>query len=80
MEMAKALGMAVRQTRQRRSYSQERLGELADVDRTYISGLERGLRNPALSTLGRITAALDVRLSALFALAERNQTSKRVLR
>lgn len=76
MEMAEAVGLAVRQTRQRRGYSQERLGELADVDRTYVSGLERGMRNPALSTLERITSALDVRLSTLFTLAERAQARR----
>jgi transcriptional regulator with XRE-family HTH domain len=70
MEVALAVGLAVRRARYQRGCSQEELAELADVDRTYISGLERGLRNPALSTLRRLAEALDLRLSRLFLTAE----------
>jgi transcriptional regulator with XRE-family HTH domain len=65
-----AVGLAVRRARYQRGCSQEELAELADLDRTYISGLERGLRNPALSTLRRLADALDLRLSRLFITAE----------
>lgn len=40
--------------------SQEELGVLAGLDRTYISGLERGVRNPTLKTIDRIADALGV--------------------
>jgi transcriptional regulator with XRE-family HTH domain len=42
----------------------------AGLDRTYISGLERGVRNPALSTQERIAAALGVTVQELVAQAE----------
>lgn len=40
---------------------------MAGLDRTYISGLERGVRNPALSTQERVARALDVPLTVLLA-------------
>ena len=48
-----------------RNLSQEQLAELVAVDRTYISDLERGLRNPSLKTLARIADALDETIGAL---------------
>ena len=50
--------------------SQEQLGEIAGLDRTYISGVERGVRNPTISSLGRIAAALQCDLSAILIEAE----------
>jgi transcriptional regulator with XRE-family HTH domain len=65
-----AVGAAVRDLRRERGVSQERLGELADLDRTYISGVERGVRNPTVGSLWRISDALDVPLSSIVTLAE----------
>ena len=57
--LAERFGRAVRAERIRQGLSQEGLAELAGVDRTYISGLERGRRNPALSTVEQIAKALS---------------------
>lgn len=65
-----AVGAAVRDLRHDRGVSQERLGELAELDRTYISGVERGVRNPTIGSLWRIADALDASLSEIVALAE----------
>ncbi|WOB59919.1 helix-turn-helix domain-containing protein [Pseudomonas sp. NBB] len=46
--------------------SQEQLANLCDLDRTYIGGIERGERNPALKNIYRLAKALDVSLSNLF--------------
>lgn len=59
------LGQAVRAERVRRGLSQEELAERAGLDRTYISGLERGTRNPALTTQQKVASALGVPLSTL---------------
>lgn len=64
-------GQAVRRAREEQGLSQERLGEIAKLDRTYVSGLERATRNPTLATLHRIAKALGVPLSELIAEAER---------
>ena len=70
MELRLAFGRAVRAQRVTRGWSQERLAAEAGLDRTYISGLERGVRNPALSTQERIAAALGVTVQELVAQAE----------
>jgi transcriptional regulator with XRE-family HTH domain len=64
-EVQQRFGAAVRKVRIAKGLSQERLAELARLDRTYISGLERGVRNPALSTQERIANALEVSLVSL---------------
>lgn len=66
-----ALGQAVRSHRERRGLSQEQLAFEVELDRTYISGIERGIRNPTIATLLRVTDALDVTISALLRAAER---------
>lgn len=43
-----ALGQNVRQTREIKQLTQEKLAEFASLDPTYISGIERGLRNPGI--------------------------------
>jgi transcriptional regulator with XRE-family HTH domain len=65
-------GRAVRAARLERGLSQEDLAAESGLDRTYISGLERGARNPALSTIERVSGALHVRVSVLIAQAESN--------
>ncbi len=45
--------------------SQEALADLADIDRSYMSGVERGLRNISVLNLERIAKALDVALTEL---------------
>lgn len=59
-------GQRVRELRHQRGYSQERLGALADLDRTYVSGIERGVRNVGLRNVAALSEALGVSLSALF--------------
>jgi transcriptional regulator with XRE-family HTH domain len=67
----KSLGLAVRDLRGRREWSQEELAHASGLHPTYISGIERGLRNPTWLSLGRIAGALEVRMSELAALAEK---------
>lgn len=38
----------------------------ADVDRTYVSGLERGLRNPSIDILDRLAKVLSVKTAEFF--------------
>ena len=53
-------GERVRSIRAKRGISQERLADLAELDRTYISGIERGIRNVSLMNIVKIADALDV--------------------
>lgn len=60
------LGKKVREFRVALGYSQEKLGELAGLDRTYISGIERGARNPSLKNISKLAKALKTRPSEFF--------------
>ncbi len=64
--VAAALGRRIRSLRDAKGWSQERLAEHADLDRSYIAGIEVGARNPSLKALERLAAGLSVRLSELF--------------
>jgi transcriptional regulator with XRE-family HTH domain len=68
----RALGRAVREVRARRGFSQEALGFRADLHRNYVGAIERGQINPSFRTLLRVTRGLDMPLSDLIALYERN--------
>jgi len=60
------LGANIRQVRENAQLSQEKLAELADLDRTYIGGIERGERNVAALNLIRIAKALNTDVGGLF--------------
>lgn len=65
MTPAECFGKVLREARERSKLSQEALADLADLDRTYVSLLERGRRQPSLTTMLALAAALDLRLSVL---------------
>jgi transcriptional regulator with XRE-family HTH domain len=65
-----AFGDALRTIRKRRSLSQESLALKCDLDRTYISGIERGVRNPSLTNIFKIAAALEIDPTELFCRAQ----------
>lgn len=56
----RAFGRAVRARRTDQKLSQEDFGFRSGLDRTYVSGVERGVRNPTLRIVFRIAVALDV--------------------
>lgn len=60
-----AFGLNVLRRREAKGLSQEKLAEKADLDRTYISGIERGVRNPGLRSLVRLAKALGVTTAEL---------------
>lgn len=57
----KILGENVRRARKHAGLSQEKLGLAIDIDRTYISGIERGIRNPSLDVITKIAKHLNTR-------------------
>lgn len=69
MNLAEHFGAAVRRHRELLRLSQEELAGRARIDRTYISGVERGVRNPTLEVMQRIAEALGVDLDVVFATA-----------
>ena len=59
-------GSRVRELRRARGLSQEELADRAGLHRTYLSGIERGQRNPSLKNIAAIAETLGLGLSALF--------------
>ena len=58
-------GNKVRTLRLNKGYSQEKLAEMADLDRTYIPGIEAGKRNVSIVVLEKIAQAFKISLSEL---------------
>ena len=58
--LANRLARNVRRERIAQGISQEALALLADVDRTFVSQIEREIANPSLKTLCQLAAALQV--------------------
>lgn len=63
--LLKRVGARIRKARLARGLSQEALAHATDMDRSYVSGLERGEFNVSLLALAKLATALDVRLRAL---------------
>jgi transcriptional regulator with XRE-family HTH domain len=64
--LLRGLGVKVKQVRESRGWTQETLAGKAGLDRSYIAGIEAGLRNPSTKALSKLARALGVTLSALF--------------
>jgi transcriptional regulator with XRE-family HTH domain len=60
MDFGKCFGENIRKLRLKRGWSQEELAEISGLHRTYISGLERAVRNPTLSIIVQVATALRV--------------------
>jgi transcriptional regulator with XRE-family HTH domain len=66
-----ARGGGVRELRLRRRMTQADLGSVSNLQSTYISDVERGVRNPSWSVIVALSEALDTTPSNLLAVAER---------
>jgi transcriptional regulator with XRE-family HTH domain len=65
MDVRRRVGLNVRKFRGARSLSQEELAFECGLHRTYVSGVERGVRNPTVVVLEKIAKALKVGASRL---------------
>ncbi len=70
MEPAVAFGMVLRRLRQEASLTQEELGFEADLRRTYVSVLELGQQQPSLTTILKLSKALNLTASEIMAMVE----------
>ncbi|OXI46697.1 helix-turn-helix domain-containing protein [Burkholderia aenigmatica] len=76
MNLGQYFGQAVRRHRELLRLSQEELADRATLDRTYVSGVERGVRNPTLEVMQRIATGLGSDLDVLFATAREIATKE----
>jgi len=65
MDIRKQLGLNLQRLRRERHWSQEDLAFESGIHRTYISGLERGVRNPTLTIVEKLADTLKVPFGAL---------------
>lgn len=68
-------GLVVKEIRRQYRLSQEELGNLCGLHRTYITDIEHGTRNVSLKNIFRITRALNISLSEFFSRMERYSSS-----
>ncbi len=66
MDIIKVFGMNVRKYRNMKGISQEKLAEISNLHRTYISDIERFKRSISLENIQRIADALEVEIYKLF--------------
>jgi transcriptional regulator with XRE-family HTH domain len=71
MDIRRRVGLNVRRFREERELSQEGLAFECGLHRTYVSGIERGIRNPTVTSLQRIAKALKVTPASLLEEASR---------
>lgn len=65
MDVRQRLATNMKRLRKERGWSQEALADEAGLDRTYISGIERQLKNPTVTVVERVAKALNCSLGDL---------------
>ena len=80
MNARKRVAWNLRRIRVLNDLSQERLAVDADIDRTYVGRLERGLENPTIGILDRLATALSVDVSVFLLLPKPGEKPPKPLR
>jgi transcriptional regulator with XRE-family HTH domain len=70
-QISTIFGQVLREQRLSRQLSQEELALAADVDRTFVSQMERGIRQPTITTLMKLAGALNIQPSTLIVRMEK---------
>lgn len=66
MNIQTLLGRNIRLAREKKGWSQDQLSAESGLHRTYISGVERGVRNPTIAIVQQIAVSLNVEINELF--------------
>jgi len=70
----------IRRLRVAKGFSQEVLAVDANIDRTYVSRLERGLENPSVAVLEKLASALQTSIPEFFVTPARGEPAPKPLR
>ncbi|HET9137143.1 MAG TPA: helix-turn-helix transcriptional regulator [Candidatus Kapabacteria bacterium] len=73
MDIKIFVGSRIRQIRNTKGISQEALGHLAELDRTYITSVENGKRNISIVNIQKICKALGISISKFFGTPDFNR-------
>lgn len=79
MDGKRLVAWNLRKYRVEKALSQEQLAVDAELDRTYVSGLERGLENPTVTVLDKLAEALSVHISDLLKMPARGEKAPKPL-
>lgn len=71
MHEEEIFGKILQEERKAKNISQEKLAKLTGLDRTFISLIENGKRNPTFATILKICSALEINPSDLFSIYEK---------
>lgn len=66
MDIKQRFGVKIKELRKLRGLSQEKLANLAEIDRTYLPTIEKGERNVSIEVVEKLAKALDVKVKDLF--------------
>ncbi|PIF32439.1 DNA-binding XRE family transcriptional regulator [Flavobacterium sp. 9] len=66
MNLKEKFGHKIKSLRENKQYSIEYLANIANIDRTYISDIEKGKRNVSLLIIEKLSKALEVNIQELF--------------
>jgi transcriptional regulator with XRE-family HTH domain len=66
MEYRYRIGQKIKALRESKGFSIEHLANIADVDRNYLSGIEKGKRNFSIDVLVKLLTALELNFSDFF--------------
>ncbi len=70
MNIQKKFGNKVKLLREKKGFSIEYFGNVANIDRSYISEIEKGERNISLNIIEKLAKALEVNIQELFEYGE----------
>ena len=68
-----SFGQTIRKIRLSKGISQEKLADMCELHRTYISDIELGKRNVSLENIEKLSVALNLKISQLFEEVEKNE-------
>ncbi|MFH6972253.1 helix-turn-helix domain-containing protein [Flavobacterium petrolei] len=66
MNLKEKFGHKIKQLREQKGYSIEYFANIANIDRTYISDIEKGKRNVSLLIIEKLSKALEINIQELF--------------
>ncbi len=66
MDIKIKIGIAIKETRERKKLTQAELATISDIDRTFISHVENGSRNISMETLEKLLKGLDTTFKDFF--------------
>ena len=66
MDIKQMIGARIKDIRTKMGLTQEQLAEKIEINSKYLSSIERGLENPTLNTLIKLSESMDVNLDDIF--------------